>query len=139
MRLTFSGIVNMLRPFQRTILTSLLFLAPSAFAGEGPCPSRTRDIPLRIAYVQHFKEREGRTLTLKVSVAGHFKKTPDSLHRVGCAIYAKYNNEPRWKVLIFSTYEAAEKYTPPESIENEPPEYLGACAFSGNEIECGYW
>ena len=43
------------------------------------------------------------------------------------------------KALIFSTYEAAEKYSPPESIENEPPEYLGACAFSGNEIECGYW
>ena len=130
----------MLQPFQRMILTSTLLLAaPLRFAVTDSCSSLKRNIPLRIAYAQYFNEVEGRTLSLKVSVGRQYQKTPDFLHRVGCTISAKYRNEPRWSALIFSNYEVAKKYTPPDSIENEPPEYLGACLFAHEEMECGYW
>jgi hypothetical protein len=111
----------MLRPLRLVIL--LLFLlcaASSVFAGDEPCPSPELNMPFRVAYAHHFAEPEGRTLSLKVSIADRYQKTPELLHRVGCAIAAKYKNERRWHVLVFSDYGAAKSYVPPYPDQNEP-------------------
>jgi hypothetical protein len=53
--------------------------------------------------------------------------------------YARYKNEPRWQVLVFSDYNAAKTYQSRYLDEKEPPEYLGGCSFDNEQLRCGYW
>jgi len=125
----------MLGPFRWVVLSLfLLFTALPVFSGNETC-SLQRKMLFEVADAQYFKELEGRTLSLRVSIAWRHKKTPELLNRVGCAIAAKYRNERKWNALVFSDYEAAKNYIPPYSDQNEPPEYLGGCQFVHDEVE----
>ena len=78
-------------------------------------------------------------MSLRVSIVGHYKKTPDLLQRVGCAIALKYKDERRWQALVFSDYGTAESYVAPYPDQNEPPEYVGACVFDHDHVQCEPW
>ena|SRR5215467_12807985 len=125
----------------------LLCASISGFATDEPypearqvvCAQTGRSMPFRVAYAKHFREPDGKTLSLRVSVGEHREKTPDLLYRVGCAVAAKYKDEERWEVLIFSDYNVARDYTSHLPNEKEPPKYLGACMALQNKVKCGYW
>jgi hypothetical protein len=106
---------------------------------EDQC-STMPQVSLAVAYSKHFSDRARRTLSLRVSLAGQSRETQqDLLYSVGCSLIARYKNEPRWNVLVFSDYNAAKTYQSRLPDEKEPPEYLGACLFYNEQLRCGYW
>ena len=125
----------MLRPFRWVVLSLfLLFAGVPIFGGNETCSSQ-RNIRLRVAYSRYFMYPAGKTLSLRVSIVGRYKKTQDLLNRVGCAVAAKYRNERRWDLLVFSDFEVAKNYISPYSEQDEPPEYIGVCQFVHDEVE----
>ena len=125
----------------------LVLACISGFAGDEPypdarqlvCNQTSPIVPFRVAYAQHFKEPDGKTLSLRISTSQGRRKTPEFLYRLGCAVDAKYRNEERWEVLIFSDYNVAKDYKSHLPDEKEPPEYLGACMALHNKVKCGNW
>ena len=74
-------------------------------------------------------------LSLRVSIEGVDMAAMEPIERVGCAIAAKYPKERRWHALVFSDYEAAKSYKAPDSEQNEPPQYVGACSLDARKGE----
>jgi hypothetical protein len=107
------------------------------------CGPTKSTVPFQVAYAHHFTESNGKTLSLRVSVGPQHKRTTGLLYRVGCAVAAKYEQEERWHLLIFSEYKGAESYAPPDSEHSEPAEYIGACMGIRDageaQVKCGVW
>jgi hypothetical protein len=112
-------------------LLLLVLLAASSAFGTDPCQSSGGDVNLRVAYARRFTEPKpkGKTLSLRVSVEEQHPDSATLLHRIGCAIQARYPSERRWHALVFSEYAAAKNYSPPTPEQREPPQYIGACVY----------
>jgi hypothetical protein len=106
------------------------------------CGPTRSTVPFQVAYAHHFMESNGKTLSLRVSIGPQHKKTTKVLYQVGCAVAAKYPQEDKWELLIFSDPKVAKSYTASDP-EHEPAEYVGACMgirdADGAQIKCGVW
>jgi hypothetical protein len=130
------------RPFLFAVV--LLMSVVSAFADDEFCPTTGKgSIPFRVAYARHFLQSGVNVLSLRVSIGAEHVKAQDILCGVGGTVAAKYPNEKSWNLLIFSDYEVAKNYEAPDSLQNEPKAYIGACTGIRNagkeQVKCGRW
>jgi len=119
------------------VLLYSLFAVLSAFA-ETPCRQVEQSPQMRVAWAHHFVQTGERVLSLRVSAS--VPTTSELLRSVGCAIVARYPHEQHWHALVFSDFGAAKRYQPPLPGQKEPPEFVGACSFNGNNqhrLQCG--
>jgi hypothetical protein len=129
----------------RALVLALVFLTstPFAFTSDELCPTTASSLPFRVAYAHHFMESGVNVLSLRVSIEKQHGKARDVLCRVGTAVAVKYRNEQSWQLLVFSDYEIAKNYEAPDSEQNEPPAYIGACmgirAAGKARVKCGRW
>jgi len=132
--------VSKLGAWRVVVFCLFLLLAghPALSSQDELCPPN-REMPFRVAYAQHFAEPEGRTLSLRVSIAARYKNKPNQLYRIGCAIGVQYKDERRWQALVFSDYRVAKTYVAPYPDQTEPPEYLGYCVFDHKHVRCRPW
>ena len=107
------------------------------------CEPTKSTLPFQVAYAHHFMESNERKLSLRVSIGALHKRTPALLYQVGCAVAARYAQDAKWQLLIFSDYKVAKSYAAPDSEHSEPAEYIGACMGIRDageaQVKCGVW